>query len=377
MKAEIKLEYGKHNGEQVVFLHFEKDFILIAALKTLKTVRWSRTNCCWYILLTDFDLTSLLSLMKGLAWIDYSKLKKSELDVKPETDAAPIEEEKVKLSGECIEKLDKFEKWLLHRRYSDSTVKTYLDSLKVFMIFILPKSIKDADNSDMVRFVNEYIIRRGLSFSYQNQVVNACKLFYRVIVQSTMDITKLERPKRQQKLPNVLDKSEVKAILESLSNYKHRAMLSLIYACGLRRGELLNLEPSDINSRSGILFIRQAKGRKDRIVPISGKIIEILREYYKIYKPKRWLFEGQKAGEKYTGSSLQEVLKNAVKLAKINKPVALHWLRHCYATHLLESGTDLRYVQELLGHKSSKTTEIYTHVRKESLQKIKSPFDSL
>ena len=154
-------------------------------------------------------------------------------------------------------------------------------------------------------------------------------------------------------------------------------MLILIYACGLRRSELLNLTFNDIQSDRGLLFINQSKGKKDRIVPISGKIIEILRAYYKQYLPKTWLFEGQKENTKYSDRSLEEVLKKGIRLAGIKKPVSLHWLRHSYATHLLESGTDLRYIQELLGHSSSKTTEIYTHVSTKSIQQIKSPFDDL
>jgi integrase/recombinase XerD len=174
-----------------------------------------------------------------------------------------------------------------------------------------------------------------------------------------------------------LSKEEIKAILEALGNIKHRTMLSLIYSCGLRRSELLNLKPTDIDSKRNIVIIRQSKGRKDRIVPLSAKILEMLREYYKSYKPKIWLFEGQNKGERYSEQSLQSVLKQALEKCKINKSVTLHWLRHSYATHLLESGTDLRYIQELLGHNSSKSTEIYTHVSTKSLQNIKSPFDDL
>jgi integrase/recombinase XerD len=128
---------------------------------------------------------------------------------------------------------------------------------------------------------------------------------------------------------------------------------------------------------NSLIIIKNAKGKKDRVVPLSAKILEMLREYYKSYRPKKFLFEGQVAGEAYDARSLQQVLKNAVKKAGIRRPVTLHWLRHSYATHLLESGTDLRYIQELLGHSSSKTTEIYTHVSTKSLQQIKSPFDDL
>ncbi len=186
-----------------------------------------------------------------------------------------------------------------------------------------------------------------------------------------------ERPMRQKKLPNVLSKDEGRRIINTPSNLKHRVMLCLIYACGLRRGELLNLRKTDIDSGRVLLIIRNAKGRKDRVVPISLKLIEILRTYYKQYKPKVWLFEGQEPGARYSEQSLQRVFKRAVVQSKTSKPATLHWLRHSYATHLLESGTDLRFIQELLGHKSSRTTEIYTHVSTKSLRKIKSPFDDL
>lgn len=187
----------------------------------------------------------------------------------------------------------------------------------------------------------------------------------------------IERPRKEIHLPNVLSKEEVKSILDAPVNLKHRAMLSLIYACGLRRSELINLKPADVESTRGLLVIRQSKGNKDRVVPVSVKVVEMLREYYKAYRPKEWLFEGQIRGEQYSSTSLQEVLKKSVLKAGIRKPVTLHWLRHSYATHLLESGTDLRYIQELLGHKSSRTTEIYTHVSQKSIQHIRSPFDDL
>lgn len=154
-------------------------------------------------------------------------------------------------------------------------------------------------------------------------------------------------------------------------------MLSLIYSCGLRCGELLALQPVHIDSKRNIVLLKNSKGKKDRIVPLSPKILEMLREYFKAFKPVTYLFEGRLAGEQYDARSLQLVLKQALQKAGIRKPVTLHWLRHSYATHLLESGTDLRYIQELLGHNSSKTTEIYTHVSTKSIQQIKSPFDDL
>jgi integrase/recombinase XerD len=198
-----------------------------------------------------------------------------------------------------------------------------------------------------------------------------------VIQHKRIDVELVHRPRREKTLPNVLSKEEVKKLLNASTNLKHRTMLSLIYACGLRRSELLNLTFKDIQADRLIITVRQSKGKKDRIVTLSPMLLVELRQYYLQFRPLKYLFEGQFVGEKYSARSLEEILKKACKTAKINKPVTLHWLRHSYATHLLERGTDLRYIQELLGHSSSRTTEIYTHVSIKSLSQICSPFDDL
>jgi len=272
---------------------------------------------------------------------------------------------------------EKLRFWMKSRRYSDSTIKTYMDVLRVFFNYFPDKRTDEITNQDIIVFNNEYILKNELSASYQNQLVNAIKLFYKVVQNKHIEIEKVHRPKKPKLLPNVLSKEEIKMILDAHGNLKHRSMLRLIYACGLRRSELLNLKPQDIDSKRGILLIRQGKGKKDRIAPIPDNLVTQLRDYYKAYRPTVWLFEGQKKGTPYSAKSLENVLKQAVLKVGIKKPVSLHWLRHSYATHLLESGTDLRFIQELLGHKSSRTTEIYTHVSTKSLQKIKSPFEDL
>jgi integrase/recombinase XerD len=270
-----------------------------------------------------------------------------------------------------------FKNYLKSQRYSPNTIKTYTDALGVFFQYHSNKDLEQLGIAEIIEFNTGYILRKHLSASYQNQVINAIKLFYRNRFNRVMNLDNIQRPRREKRLPNVLSKQEIKAILEAPTNLKHRAMLSLIYACGLRRSELLNLTLKDVLSDRNLLFIRQSKGKKDRVVPISNKIIDMLREYFKAYRPKIWLFEGQYTGEQYSERSLQLVLKQALQKAGNKKPVSLHWLRHSYATHLLESGTDLRYIQELLGHSSSKTTEIYTHVSTKNLQQIRSPFDDL
>lgn len=281
------------------------------------------------------------------------------------------------ISEQASEHLQAFKEWLQSRRYSPSTIKTYTEALKSFLVYFNDKPVSKLTNQDVINYNTHYILKKNLSTSFQNQVVNAIKLYFNTLQNIEIVIDKIHRPKREKLLPNVLSKDEIKKILEAHSNIKHKTMLSVIYSCGLRRNELINLKPADIDSKRNIIIIRQAKGKKDRIVPLSQKVLALLRTYYIGYKPVTWLFEGQRGNEPYDERSLANVLKQAVEKANIQKPVSLHWLRHSYATHLLESGTDLRYIQELLGHSSSKTTEIYTHVSTNHLQNIKSPFDDL
>jgi len=367
----ITLEKGVHRDEAVIFAIFQKNEEIKIILKSAFNACWSEMVRLWYIPEKDFKLSSMMVVFKGRAYIDYTRLKGNNAGVKSFINNRCILPETV------ANQLSMFNQWLLHKRYSTSTIKTYLDAAKAFLMFVYPRDPVTLTNDDMVLFVNKVILARQLSFSYQNQVVNAVKLFFKEVVKSKIEVEKLERPRREHKLPNVLGKEEVKAILESPRNIKHKAMLCLIYACGLRRSELLYLKPADVDSKRNLLIIRNAKGRKDRVAPLPDKVIEILRAYYKAYKPILWLFEGQYAGEQYSEYSLQNVFKQALSKAGIRKQATLHWLRHSYATHLLENGTDLRYIQEILGHKSSRTTEIYTHVSDRSLQKIKSPFDDL
>jgi len=179
------------------------------------------------------------------------------------------------------------------------------------------KNPAEAVNEDLEQFHKEYIIAGGYSQSYQSQVINVVKLFFQNRQNRQLDPELIGRPKKEKKLPNVLSKAEVKKILEAPLNLKHRAMLSLIYACGLRRSEILALKPNNVNTEKKLLIVRQAKERKDRVVPLSEKLIDQLRAYYKTFKPKTWLFEGQKSGEPYSENSLNNVLKQALKKAGI------------------------------------------------------------
>jgi integrase/recombinase XerD len=338
-----------HRGSKRIAVYFEKNAELIARIKVVEGSRWSQTLAVWHVPDTEENRIRFRLI--------------------PTTHTIP--------SMEGMEQIEKFKQWLRSKRYSESTLITYSEALKSFLVFYREKPVAEITNEDVIVYNNEFILKNNLSASYQNQIVNALKLFFRTVQNKVIVVDAIHRPKRSKQLPNVLSKEEIKLILNAHSNIKHKTMLSLIYSCGLRRSELINLRPTDIDSKRGIVIIRQSKGKKDRIAPLSPKILEMLRGYYIGYKPKTWLFEGQIENTKYDERSLSNVLKQALTKSNISKPVSLHWLRHSYATHLLESGTDLRYIQELLGHSSSKTTEIYTHVSTKSIQQIKSPFDDL
>lgn len=348
----------------------------IQFIRTFKYVRWDRHQYKWIIPNYGRNLDMLKNYFNNRIGIIDTVVIPPPMQ-KVVFDSSETVTELPDLDEATEQEVVSFKKWMEHKRYSESTIDTYNKAIRIFLRFVKPKKISEINNEDMVRFVHLYMIPRKLSQSYQNQAVNAARLFFKTIQGSKVITEQIERPRREHKLPNVLSKEEVAAILRAPHNLKHRTMLSLIYACGLRRSELINLRPENIDSKRHLLIILNAKGKKDRVVPISDKIIEMLRDYYKTYRPKVWMFEGQEEGERYSETSLQHVLKQALEKSKIKKPVTLHWLRHSYATHLLEAGTDLRYIQELLGHKNSKTTEIYTHVTEKSLQKIASPFDNL
>lgn len=319
----------KHNRENRIAVYFQKNADLIARIKKIDGARWSQTLMAWHIPDTEEN--------------------RIRFKIIPLSHTIPSEE--------AIVQIEKFQQWMRSKRYSESTITTYCEALKSFLVFYREKPISEITNEDVIIYNNDYILKNNLSASYQNQITNAIKLYFKTIQDTKIEVDKIHRPKRAKVLPNVLSKEEIKLILNAHSNIKHKTMLSLIYSCGLRCGELLALEPVHIDSKRNLVLLKNAKGKKDRIAPLSPKILEMLREYYKVHQPTTYLFEGQIKGQPYDARSLQLILKQALQKTGITKPATLHWLRHSFATHLLESGTDLRYIQELLGHNSSKTTE--------------------
>ena len=335
-----------HKGIPRIAIYFEKNATLITRIKTFEDARWSPNNKYWH--LPDTEANRL-----------HFKL--------------PLAHTLVP-NAEGITSIETFKRYLLSKRYSPNTINTYSEALKSFLTFCNTKAVKDITNEDVILYNNDYILKHNLSSSYQNQIVNAIKLYFKIVKETAIEIDKIHRPKREKTLPNVLSKEEVLKIIDATENLKHKTLLALIYSAGLRISEALNMKPKDIDSVRMLIHVKNAKGKKDRYTLLSEKVLLLLREYYLIYKPKEFLFEGQFGGL-YSSRSAQIILKQSAEKAGIKKTITLHTLRHSFATHLLESGTDLRYIQDLLGHSSPKTTMIYTHVSNNSLKKIKNPFD--
>ena len=261
--------------------------------------------------------------------------------------------------------------------YSENTQRIYTYYLGLFFDHFKHRDVEHINPKEIENFLYDLIQKNKLSYSAQSQYINAIKFYFEKVLEKPRTVYKLSRPRKPKKLPNVMSKNEIRKLFNAVSNIKHKAILHLAYSGGLRLSELLNLKIKDIDSNRMLIHIKGGKGKKDRTTILSSQSLKILREYYRSYKPRIWLFEGIKEGKQYSAKSVQNILKANLKKAGINKPFTVHTLRHSFATHLLEQGTDLRYIQELLGHNSSKTTEIYTHVSTKNLCNIISPADTL
>ncbi|MBN8652483.1 MAG: tyrosine-type recombinase/integrase [Cytophagales bacterium] len=261
------------------------------------------------------------------------------------------------------------------RRYSFNTAKTYTSLFANFIKHNQGKSLIEINELDIKDYIHG-IVKQGKSASYQNQVINAIKFYYEQVLDMPQRFYEIDRPRKACKLPLVLSEEEITRLLSVTTNIKHKSILVTIYSCGLRLSELLNLKLTDIQSDRHLLLVRDAKGGKDRTTILCDATLQLLRKYYLMYKPKEYLFEGQ-GGGLYSSKSVQSILQHSLRQAKIFKPASPHTLRHSFATHLLENGTDLRHIQALLGHSSPKTTELYTQVSTRSLKGIKSPLEKL
>ena len=360
----IKLTKISHRGQNRILVSYDYDTKLVKLIKQISNSRYTKTYKGFYF---PYDKKSYTQIIKTLKENNY-KYDEETAIIK---DFNYISKKEKEIRSLIIDFVD----YMKYKHYSKSTIKTY-SSIVYMFLKTLQKEPQEISFEDIKKYNKTEIIDKGFSLSYQNQFINALKLFLQKNKPENLDIDEIERPRKSEYLPVVLSKKEIKLIFDNITNLKHRTILSLIYSSGLRIGEALRLKVKDIDSGRNVILIRQSKGYKDRVVGLSPKILELLREYYKKYKPKNYLFEGQNGGM-YSASSVRQVFSRTCKKAGIKKSVRIHNLRHSYATHLLENGTDLRYIQDILGHKSPKTTMIYTHVSNKSIKNIISPFDLL
>ncbi len=346
-------EPGQHNGKEVIWISFPYNKNLILYLKNNTKASWSQSNKKWYV--PDNA--------------HYRKL--FGLEIKNNTEST--------IKSISVVNQNAFIKYVNHlklRGYSPNTIKTYSNEFAQLLKTINNHPVDDLTPEKLRSFFLYCINTLKLSDNLIHSRINAVKFYFEQVLKREKMFLDIPRPKKPSILPKAISTQDIKKMLLVSDNIKHQLLLKMCYGMGLRVSELVNLKITDIDSKRMQVLISQSKGKKDRYIILPESILDQLRIYYLEYKPNDYLFEGQNGGQ-YSVRSVQQVFKNAMKKAKINKKVGIHSLRHSYATHLIEQGTDIRFVQELLGHKNIKTTMIYTGLTDQAKRKIKSPLDSL
>ena len=349
-----QFSFGAHRAKKVIWIKFQKDDTLMKELRhRFPSAKWSNTNKAWYLP----DLPSVRSALQ----INHREIGTDLLE-----NIAPVNQEA----------FVNYINQLYLKAYSNNTIRTYTAEFAHLLRTLNHYSVNELSQERLKDYFLYCVKKENIKENHLNSRINAIKFYFEKVLHREKMFFDIPRPKTPKHLPKMLTKTEIKKIFKQTENAKHLLMLQLSYGMGLRVSEIVNLKISHINSEDMLVLIAGAKGKKDRYTNLPHSVLELLRSYYKEYKPKEYLFEGQ-YGHAYSVRSVQQVFKNAMKKANINKNIGIHGLRHSYATHLIESGADIRFLQELLGHNSIKTTQIYTHITDVSKSKIKSPPDSL
>ncbi|MDL5514646.1 tyrosine-type recombinase/integrase [Arenibacter sp. M-2] len=369
----ITLYHLMIHDQKMIGIKFSPDKLIQGLIKSLPNPKWSEQYNMAYIPNTKDNLGIIFNTFRGVVWINYNRFLSNKplntgnecVDVEWFRKRKPIPEYRF-CPEEYLLKLEL-------KKYANNTVRTYVHFFELFINHYKEKNLNAIDESDIRAFLQK-LVQKNVSNSYLNQAINAIKFYYEVVLGMPNRFYEIERPRREFKLPTVISKEEVLSIIENTNNLKHRCIISLLYSSGLRRSELLNLKLEDVDSKRMLIRVQGSKGNKDRHTLLSQTVLEDLRLYFREWKPREYLFEGQRGG-RYSAQSVLKIVKEAALKAKIKQSVTPHVLRHSFATHLLESGVDLRQIQVLLGHGSSKTTEIYTHVATNTFKNIKNPLD--
>jgi len=368
-KPKIELIPATHRDLLIVEFKFEYDTDLISKIKKIEGITWSQSKRTWYIPKEKFNLNQVFEHLKAVAYLDCSMLKQEKLDKPEPLSPKPQLKPDVKMPEAYIN-------ILVQKRYSLNTQKIYISYFSDFMRAFKQRKFESITKEEINAYILKLIKENDISSSQQNQRINAIKFYYEKVLGNPKTTYDIKRPRKERKLPDILSKSEIKLILDSTANKKHKAIISLIYACGLRRSELISLEIKNIDSKRMVIKIIGGKGKKDRYVQLPAVLLSLLKDYYKIYKPKKYMFEGID-GNQYSAESVLKIIKRTALKAGIKKRVYPHILRHSYATHQLEQGIDIRYIQQWLGHESIKTTERRAHVSEQNINNFKNPIDDL
>lgn len=370
----ISLKHLVIENQRQIGISFHTDKVLESLVLRLPQVAWSEQYGMYYISNYPRNFHLILRTFKDVAWINLQSfsdnIKRSHDN--PTLNLDYFRKRKVEVGFRVCP--DSYLKKLESKSYAFNTAKSYIHHFERFINHFKERELIGINEEEIKDYINMVCRRYNYSRSYINQLINSIKFYYEVVMGMPNRFYSIDRPFKQEKLPQVLSKEAILRMIDMTQNPKHKCMISLLYSAGLRRQELLDLKPQHIKSDRMLIFVQNAKGNKERYTLLSKKLLLNLREYYRQYRPKEYLFEGDKGG-KYSATSLSCVVKAAAKRAGIIQKVTPHMLRHSFATHLLENGTDLRYIQNLLGHNSTKTTEIYTHVATNVIREIVSPLD--
>jgi integrase/recombinase XerD len=363
-------------GISVAVLKFGHSQEIIDRLKELNAT-YIPEKQVWMLRWHAQTLNLLFRKFKGVAWIDYSSLPTTTpTPTLPVPKKNTVKLEKIEWPESHKKAMFAYADKLKLRRYSENTYRTYGMYFKLFLkahIHLDPENITDED-------IKNYLLSVVTEYNYasktQNQIINAIKFYYEQVLELVKKEYWIARPRKETKLPRIISEEDVVRLISAANNTKHQCIIAMLYSAGLRRSELLNLKIADVDLDRMQVFVRGAKGKKDRVTLLSVRLAAALESYYLHYKPIYWMFEGRSQSQ-YSSTSLSKLISRARQKAGIKKTITPHILRHSFATHLLDKGVDIRYIQELLGHNSVSTTEIYTHVSKKDLQLIKSPLDSI
>lgn len=341
-------------------------------IQKFKNTKWNDTHEAFCIPFSKKVANNLFLYLRNCGYyVDYKHLQKFKYQAKTNIEKT----QRQQLSPKKIDLLEQYERYLIGIRLSENTVATYTTFIIQLLLYLKDSSLAHIDNEFIRLFVEAIILKKKYSISTHRQMMSALKHFGHLFKETNIDDLALHSPKKSTYLPEVLSQREVVQLLSSTTNIKHRTILAVLYSAGLRIGELINLNISDIDTDRMQIAIHQAKGRKDRYVMLAESILPLLNNYLMSYTPKTYFIEGA-FGKRYSASSIRSFLHKSCQKAGIKKRVTPHTLRHSYATHLIENGVGLRHIQELLGHSKPETTMIYTHVAKKDLLSIKSPLDT-